>query len=133
MIANDSQTVLDLNNRARADRVGRRSQRRGVETASGSVVGVGDSVVTRRNQRGLATGRGWVKNGDQWTVFGLCMATARSMFGESTGRGGRPCPPPTFASMWSSATPPPPTAPKAAPSTPPTRSSQPPRCASRCT
>jgi hypothetical protein len=29
---------------------------------------VGDSVVTCRNQRGLATGRGWVKNGDQWTV-----------------------------------------------------------------
>jgi hypothetical protein len=34
-------------------------------------VGVGDSVVTRRNQRGLATGRGWVKNGDQWTVVGV--------------------------------------------------------------
>jgi conjugative relaxase-like TrwC/TraI family protein len=69
MIANDSQTVLDLNNRARADRVltGDVSAE-GVETASGSVVGVGDSVVTRRNQRGLATGRGWVKNGDQWTV-----------------------------------------------------------------
>jgi ATP-dependent exoDNAse (exonuclease V) alpha subunit len=31
-------------------------------------VGVGDSVVTRRNQRGLATSCGWVKNGDQWTV-----------------------------------------------------------------
>ena len=34
-------------------------------------MGVGDSVVTRRNQRGLATGRGWVKNGDQWTVVGV--------------------------------------------------------------
>ncbi|MHB1475022.1 MAG: ATP-dependent DNA helicase [Dermatophilaceae bacterium] len=72
MIANDSQTVLDLNNRARADRVtaGEVNQS-GVQTASGSVVGVGDSVVTRRNQRGLATGRGWVKNGDQWTVTGI--------------------------------------------------------------
>jgi conjugative relaxase-like TrwC/TraI family protein len=72
MIANDSQTVLDLNNRARADRVtaGEVSPR-GVETAGRSVVGVGDSVVTRRNQRGLATGRGWVKNGDQWTVVGV--------------------------------------------------------------
>ncbi|MHB8187706.1 MAG: ATP-dependent DNA helicase [Dermatophilaceae bacterium] len=72
MIANDSQTVLDLNNRARTDRVlaGAVSPG-GVETANGSVVGVGDSVVTRRNQRGLATSRGWVKNGDQWTVFGL--------------------------------------------------------------
>src|SRR6185436_1682090 len=72
MIANDSQTVLDLNNRARADRVtaGEVSPS-GVDTASGSPVGVGDSVVTRRNQRGLATGRGWVKNGDQWTVVGV--------------------------------------------------------------
>jgi conjugative relaxase-like TrwC/TraI family protein len=72
MMANDSQTVLDLNNRARSDRVkaGEVSPS-GVETAGGSIVGVGDSVVTRRNQRGLATGRGWVKNGDQWTVFGL--------------------------------------------------------------
>jgi len=69
MIAGDSQTVLELNNRARADRVraGEVTQG-GVETGSGSVVGVGDSVVTRRNQRGLAAGRGWVKNGDQWTV-----------------------------------------------------------------
>jgi conjugative relaxase-like TrwC/TraI family protein len=69
MIAGDSQTVLDLNNRARADRVlAGAVSASGVETASGSLVGVGDSVVTRRNQRGLATGRGWVKNGDQWTV-----------------------------------------------------------------
>jgi hypothetical protein len=69
MIAGDSQTVLDLNNRARADRVTAGEVGvDGVETGSGSVVGVGDSVVTRRNQRGLATGRGWVKNGDQWTV-----------------------------------------------------------------
>ena len=69
MIAGDSQTVLDLNNRARADRaLAGAVSASGVETGSGSVVGVGDSVVTRRNQRGLATGRGWVKNGDQWTV-----------------------------------------------------------------
>jgi conjugative relaxase-like TrwC/TraI family protein len=69
MIANDSQTVLDLNNRARAERVtAGEVALAGVGTANGSVMGVGDSVVTRRNQRGLATGRGWVKNGDQWTV-----------------------------------------------------------------
>jgi len=65
MIASDSQTVLDLNKRARAERVltGEVSPT-GVDTSAGSVVGVGDSVVTRRNQRGLATGWGWVKNGD---------------------------------------------------------------------
>jgi len=72
MIANDAQTVLDLNSRARADRVAAgQVSPDGVETVSGSVVGVGDSVVTRRNQRGLATGRGWVKNGDQWFVLGV--------------------------------------------------------------
>jgi len=72
MIASDSQTVLDLNNRARADRVLTGEVRPdGVQTVSGSMVGVGDSVVTRRNQRGLATGRGWVKNGDQWTVVAV--------------------------------------------------------------
>jgi conjugative relaxase-like TrwC/TraI family protein len=69
MIASDSQTVLDLNNRARAERVANGEvTQAGVETGSGSVVGVGESIVTRRNQRGLASGRGWVKNGDQWTV-----------------------------------------------------------------
>jgi len=72
MIAADSQTVLDLNSRARTDRVLAGSvSAGGIETTSGSVVGVGDSVVTRRNQRGLATSRGWVKNGDQWTVVGV--------------------------------------------------------------
>jgi conjugative relaxase-like TrwC/TraI family protein len=72
MIAGDSQTVLDLNNRARADRVtAGEVSAGGVEIGNGSVVGVGDSVVTRRNQRGLATGRGWVKNGDQWKVTGI--------------------------------------------------------------
>jgi conjugative relaxase-like TrwC/TraI family protein len=72
MIAGDSLTVLDLNNRARADRVtAGEVSAGGVENGNGSIVGVGDSVVTRRNQRGLATGRGWVKNGDQWTVTGI--------------------------------------------------------------
>ena len=72
MIANDSQTVLDLNNRARVDRIAASQvSTDGVETANGSVVGVGDSVVTRRNQRGLSTGSGWVKNGDQWSVVGM--------------------------------------------------------------
>ena len=72
MIAGDSQTVLDLNHRARADRVAAGEVSPiGVETGGGSFVGVGDSVVTRHNQRGLATGRGWVKNGDQWTVIAV--------------------------------------------------------------
>ncbi|HET8614423.1 MAG TPA: MobF family relaxase, partial [Actinomycetales bacterium] len=69
MVAADAQTVLDLNTRARADLVAAGEvAASGVEVEDGSVIGVGDRVVTRLNQRGLATGRGWVKNGDTWTV-----------------------------------------------------------------
>jgi ATP-dependent exoDNAse (exonuclease V) alpha subunit len=40
----------------------------GVRLCDGTTAGVGDVVVTRLNQRALTTGRGWVKNGDDWTV-----------------------------------------------------------------
>jgi hypothetical protein len=39
-----------------------------VEIAGGGVAGTGDRVVTRQNDRRLTAGRGWVKNGDTWTV-----------------------------------------------------------------
>jgi conjugative relaxase-like TrwC/TraI family protein len=69
MIAGDNQTVRELNQRARANRVERGDVHPGgVTTASGLIVGVGDHIVTRRNNRTLATGHGWVKNGDHWTV-----------------------------------------------------------------
>ena len=69
MVAPDAQTVTDLNDRARATRVRHGEvHSAGVPLASGSIAGVGDLVVTRRNHRGLTTGASWVKNGDQWTV-----------------------------------------------------------------
>ena len=69
MIAADNHTVTDLNQRARADRVAAgQVEPDGVPTADGAVVGVGDLVVTRHNNRRLSTGTGWVKNGDQWIV-----------------------------------------------------------------
>jgi hypothetical protein len=40
----------------------------GIDVADGCVAGVGDLVVTRENNRLLTAGRGWVKNGDLWTV-----------------------------------------------------------------
>jgi conjugative relaxase-like TrwC/TraI family protein len=69
MLAADAQTVTDLNDRARAHRV-RKGQvtADGVRLSDGTTAGVGDIVVTRLNQRALATGRGWVKNGDDWVV-----------------------------------------------------------------
>jgi conjugative relaxase-like TrwC/TraI family protein len=69
MIASDNQTVRELNQRARDERVERGDVHPGgVTTSSGLIVGVGDHIVTRRNNRTLSTGHGWVKNGDHWTV-----------------------------------------------------------------
>lgn len=72
LIADDNFTVGDLNARAQADRVATgQVQDGGVDLAGGATAGVGDLVVTRRNDRTLATGRGWVKNGDTWTIVGI--------------------------------------------------------------
>ncbi|MFC7597598.1 MobF family relaxase [Terrabacter sp. GCM10028922] len=69
MLAADAQTVADLNTRARADRVAAGEVTdAGVAIAGGATIGVGDVVVTRLNQRDLATAGAWVKNGDTWTV-----------------------------------------------------------------
>jgi conjugative relaxase-like TrwC/TraI family protein len=76
MIAGDAATVAELNARARAARIAtdevaeRGLQVAGGAVAGGAVAGVGDRVVTRHNDRRLATGRRWVKNGDAWIVTG---------------------------------------------------------------
>ena len=72
MIASDTSTVAELNRRARADRVcNGEVTSDGVDIASGQTVGIGDQVVTRRNDRRLTTRSGWVKNGDRWTVTAI--------------------------------------------------------------
>lgn len=69
MVAGDSATVAELNTRARADRIaGGEVEEAGLVVAGGSA-GVGDLVVTRKNNRLLATGKRWVKNGDRWVVI----------------------------------------------------------------
>lgn len=69
MVAADTATVADLNQRARAYRVvdGAVAET-GVTVADRSVIGVGDIVVTRQNQRDVHSSTGWVENGDQWVV-----------------------------------------------------------------
>jgi hypothetical protein len=42
-----------------------------VRIADGQIAGVGDEVFTRQNDRRLATGSGWVKNGDRWVVMAV--------------------------------------------------------------
>jgi conjugative relaxase-like TrwC/TraI family protein len=69
MIAPDSATVAELNIRARTDLVGAgHVSADGLDVAGGQAAGVGDLVITRQNNRLLATGRRWVKNGDCWIV-----------------------------------------------------------------
>lgn len=69
MLAADAETVTDLNIKARAYWVAAGEvPTAGVELGDGTTAGVGDTVVTRLNQRALVTGHGWVKNGDTWVV-----------------------------------------------------------------
>lgn len=70
LIAETGETVSALNARARADRIaaGHVTDEDGVGLHDGNRVSRGDVVVTRRNDRRLALGRGWVKNGDRWIV-----------------------------------------------------------------
>ena len=125
MLAADTQTVADLNTRARAHRIGTgQVTADGVRIADGTTAGVGDVIVTRLNQRALTTGRGWVKNGDDWIVRQVrddgSLAWAAPAAGPPWS-----FPPTTCASTSNSDTPPPPTAPRAAPSTPHTPTCQP--------
>jgi conjugative relaxase-like TrwC/TraI family protein len=69
MIGADAGTVAELNRLARADRVAAGTvSDDGLQIADGQVAGVGDEVFTRQNDRRLAAGSGWVRNGDRWVV-----------------------------------------------------------------
>ncbi|WP_448233178.1 MobF family relaxase [Microbacterium lacticum] len=69
MLASNSEMVAELNTRARADLIAaEKVEAEGTRLHDGTFAGVGDLVVTRRNDRRLTTGRAWVKNGDRWHV-----------------------------------------------------------------
>ncbi|MEJ1092947.1 MobF family relaxase [Microbacterium istanbulense] len=72
LIAETHEDVTTLNRRARADLIHNKTLNpdREVELRDGTAAGVGDTVITRRNDRRLrtTTGRDWVRNGDIWTV-----------------------------------------------------------------
>ncbi len=71
LIAETSDTVVALNQRARADRIlAGQVAIEGVTLHDGTIAGRGDTIVTRNNDRRLTAGRrSWVKNGDAWTVI----------------------------------------------------------------
>lgn len=69
LIAETRETVTTLNDRARADRIlAGDVADGGVRLHDGTRAARGDIVITRRNERRLSLGRGWVKNNDRWIV-----------------------------------------------------------------
>jgi len=70
MVAESNDTVALLNLRARLDRIvaGHVAPSGEVALHDGTHASAGDLVMTRRNQRRLTVGRGWVANGDRWMV-----------------------------------------------------------------
>lgn len=70
LIAETNATVTALNNRARADLIldGTLHTSREVELNDGSQAGVGDTIITRRNDRRLRTKDTWVRNGARWQI-----------------------------------------------------------------
>jgi conjugative relaxase-like TrwC/TraI family protein len=70
LIADSTESVHALNQRARADLIldGTVNARREVALHGDARAGVGDTIITRKNDRRLHTPRGWVRNGDRWTV-----------------------------------------------------------------
>lgn len=72
LIAADSHTVEVLNTRAHNDRVtDGLVAREGLTKADGTVIAVGDRVLTRANNRRLRTPAGHVRNGDLWQVTAI--------------------------------------------------------------
>ena len=71
LIADTSDTVRDLNARARAARIldGSVHPDSAVPLHDGAEVSTGDVVISRRNDRRLLAGRRWVRNGDRWLVL----------------------------------------------------------------
>lgn len=69
LIAETLDTVSALNTRARTDRiVAGQVALNGVRLHDGNEASRGDLVITKKNDRRLALGRSWVKNGDRWEV-----------------------------------------------------------------
>ena len=69
MLAPTRDLVADLNHRARTDRLAGTRPGREVELADGNLASVGDTIITRTNNRRLTTtATDWVKNGDRWTI-----------------------------------------------------------------
>ena len=70
LVTDSNEAVTALNVRARTDLIldGTVRGPREIGLHDGTQAAAGDTVITRRNDRRLRAGRGWVRNGDRWTV-----------------------------------------------------------------
>ncbi|MCC6495551.1 MAG: relaxase domain-containing protein, partial [Propionibacteriaceae bacterium] len=69
MLAPTRAKVAQLNNAARTARLDGQRPGREVDLSDGNQASVGDTVITRRNNRTLTTGEtAWVRNGDRWRI-----------------------------------------------------------------
>lgn len=73
LISDSNDAVASLNMRARTELIleGRVDVLREVALHDGTHASVGDTVITRRNDRRLRAAGSWVRNGDRWTVIGV--------------------------------------------------------------
>ncbi|AHI02833.1 conjugal transfer protein [Corynebacterium falsenii DSM 44353] len=71
LVSDSNESVTALNIRARTDLIvdGVVHGPREAELHDGTRAATGDVVITRRNDRRLRAGRGWVRNGDRWHVL----------------------------------------------------------------
>ncbi|MEN0072718.1 MAG: transfer protein Tra, partial [Propionicimonas sp.] len=70
MLAPTRELVAQLNAKARAHRLGDERPWHEVALADGNLASVGDTIITRTNDRRLRVSRtDWVRNGDRWTVL----------------------------------------------------------------
>jgi hypothetical protein len=71
MLAPTRELVAVLNQQAREQRLAGSRPRHEAALADGNRASVGDTIVTRHNDRRLRAGSSWVKNGDRWQVEGV--------------------------------------------------------------
>ncbi|WP_327017483.1 MobF family relaxase [Cryobacterium sp. MP_3.1] len=73
LISDSLEAVASLNVRARTELIleGRVDALREIALHDGTRAAVGDTVITRRNDRRLRAAKSWVRNGDRWTVISV--------------------------------------------------------------
>jgi conjugative relaxase-like TrwC/TraI family protein len=73
LISDSNEAVASLNMRARTELImeGQVDAVREVDLHDGTRAAVGDTIITRRNDRQLRAARSWVRNGDRWIVTGV--------------------------------------------------------------